>query len=289
VNSSTSNLVLAPDAGIDLQMHTTYSDGKWTPEDLVDHLVSEGFGMVGITDHERVDTYEALQKLAAEKGLPIVAAAEFSTAWNNGATDVLCFGFDPAKPALGEMAKKLHKQQQEIMRGVYENLQKDGKTLPDEGAGMLDMILELPPAQQGPRLRDLLIKHGYATGIRAAWEVLFKAGFLYAKENIEVVVEAAHESGAVCLIAHPGRGGDYMRYTTTLLDQVRRDAPIDGMEAYYPAHSQEQTAMFVAYARQHNLLTSSGSDSHGPQQKPIKYRAELSRALLERVGVRVEG
>ena len=42
-----------------------------------------------------------------------------------------------------------------------------------------------------------------------------------------------------------------------------------------------------AYAEKHNLLTSSGSDSHGPGKKPIKYRAELSRALLERLGIRI--
>jgi 3',5'-nucleoside bisphosphate phosphatase len=46
--------------------------------------------------------------------------------------------------------------------------------------------------------------------------------------------------------------------------------------------------MFVEYARQHDLLVSSGSDSHGPDKPPVKYRAELSRKLLERLGVRVE-
>jgi 3',5'-nucleoside bisphosphate phosphatase len=43
--------------------------------------------------------------------------------------------------------------------------------------------------------------------------------------------------------------------------------------------------MYLDYARQHDLLTSSGSDSHGPDKKPIKYQAELSRKLLERLGI----
>ena len=49
---STRHLVLAPDAAIDLQLHTTYSDGTWTPEQLIDYLVHEQFGLAAITDPE---------------------------------------------------------------------------------------------------------------------------------------------------------------------------------------------------------------------------------------------
>jgi predicted metal-dependent phosphoesterase TrpH len=94
-----SNLVLAPDASIDLQIHTTYSDGRWQPEALVDHLAGEGFGLAAITDHERVDTVEAWQALAAQKGLPILPAVEMSASWGGGLTDMLCFGFDPENDA----------------------------------------------------------------------------------------------------------------------------------------------------------------------------------------------
>jgi histidinol phosphatase-like PHP family hydrolase len=61
LNSFTTHLVLAQDAAIDLQLHTIYSDGTWTPEQLVDYLVSERFGLAAITDHDRVDTVASLQ------------------------------------------------------------------------------------------------------------------------------------------------------------------------------------------------------------------------------------
>ncbi|HAT44595.1 MAG TPA: hypothetical protein DIU08_09820 [Ktedonobacter sp.] len=73
-----------------------------------------------------------------------------------------------------------------------------------------------------------------------------------------------------------------------LLDEIRQEVPIDGFEVYYPAHTPEQIAMYLAYAQKHRLLTSSGSDSHGPDKKPIKYQAELSRSLLERVGIQIK-
>ena len=95
--SLTTHLILAPETAIDLQMHTIYSDGVWTPEQLLDYLVSERFGLVAITDHDRVDTAVSLQHLAAEKQLPLLTAVEMSTSWNGEATDVLCYGFDPEK------------------------------------------------------------------------------------------------------------------------------------------------------------------------------------------------
>ncbi|HTK09276.1 MAG TPA: PHP domain-containing protein, partial [Ktedonobacteraceae bacterium] len=65
--------------------------------------------------------------------------------------------------------------------------------------------------------------------------------------------------------------------------------PLDGIEVYYPTHSPELVATYLAYAAQHNLLISAGSDSHGPPGRmPIKYRAELCRDLLERVGIAVQ-
>ena len=73
-----------------------------------------------------------------------------------------------------------------------------------------------------------------------------------------------------------------------MFDELRRDVPIDGFEVYYPRHTPEQTAAYLDYAQQHNLLVSSGSDSHTPDQPPIQYRAELSRDLLARVGIRVK-
>ncbi len=103
----TTHLVLAPDACIDLQLHTTYSDGTWTPEQLIDYLVSERFGLVAITDHDRVDIVASLQHLAAEKQLPVLAAVEMSTSWKGEATDLLCYGFDPEKNELNDLGPPL--------------------------------------------------------------------------------------------------------------------------------------------------------------------------------------
>jgi predicted metal-dependent phosphoesterase TrpH len=202
-------------------------------------------------------------------------------------TDLLCFGFDPPPNALNDIAQDLLLRQRENTREVYENLQRRGFTFHQE-PDALAAILEQPGPQQPFALADLLKRHGYGTGQPSVGRIILEAGCTIMTNDLATVVEAAHRSGAVCLIAHPGYKDGFVTYDARMLDKLRRDIPIDGLEVYQPKHSPEQTAMYLEYARQHGLLISSGSDSHKPEKPPIKYPAELSRALLERVGIQIK-
>jgi 3',5'-nucleoside bisphosphate phosphatase len=288
VKLSTDGLTLAPDAAIDLQLHTTYSDGTWTPEGLIDHLIAEGFGLAAITDHDRTDHIAALQELAITKGLPLLVATEISTTWRGEMTDVLCFGFDPENSAMSAVADDVLRRTQENTREVFDNLVRQS-VIPDSDdmQAALKKVLNTPCVGQGHALVALVKEHGTFPAELTPGKMVLGAGFDTMLTEIGAAVEAAHRSGGVCLIAHPGRGDGYTCFDADLLDQLRAETPIDGFEAYYPRHTLSQIAMYANYARKHHLLTSAGSDSHGPDKPPIKYRAELSRALLERVGVRI--
>jgi predicted metal-dependent phosphoesterase TrpH len=301
MNLSTTRLVLASDAAIDLHLHTTYSDGTWTPEQLLDYLVGEQFGLAAIADHDRADTAVALQQLALDKGQPVLVAVEMTTLWQDEMTtqrrdemsgllemtDLLCFGFDPDRNALNDLAQDLLRRQRENTREVYENLRRKGYTF-SESPDELAAILEAPGLQQPHELVALLKRHGYGTGKPSAGKIVLDAGCTFAMNDLAAVVEAAHQSGAVCLIAHPGHKDGFVTYDVQLLDKLRQEVPIDGLEVYHPKHTPAQTAMYLEYAQQHHLLISSGSDSHRPDKPPIKYRAELSRALLERLGIQMK-
>lgn len=285
---STDGLTLAADASIDLQMHTTYSDGKWTPEALIDHLCAEGFALAAITDHDRTDHIGALQALAVAKGLPLLVATEISTTWRGEMTDVLCFGFEPENSAISAVADDVLRRTQENTRHVFETLVTQGVIIDGEDMrAALDRVLNIPCVSQPHELVALVKAHGTYPEDMSPGKMVLGAGFEYTLTEIGAAVEAAHRSGGVCLIAHPGRGDGYTVFDADLVDQLRAETPIDGFEAYYPRHSAEQIAAYEAYLRKHNLLTSAGSDSHDAEKPPIKYRAELARALLERVGVKV--
>jgi len=282
----TTPLTLHPDAAIDLHMHTTYSDGRWPAPELIDYLLKEGFDLVAITDHDRVDMVASTQALAAEKQLPVLSGVEMSTEWNGKMGDVLCYGFDPAQNYLGALAERIVREQLENIHAVYANLLKRGYQFPRQPELLADNggQLRLP----GDVIR-LLREHGYAPDWRTAVNMLYEAGFHSVRVDMGETVEAAHRSGAVCLIAHPGRReSGFTFYAPDLLDQVRVDVPIDGIEVYHPSHSPEITETYLAYTRKHNLLLSAGSDSHShPGRMPGKHRAETCRALLERLGIQI--
>jgi predicted metal-dependent phosphoesterase TrpH len=285
MNLSTTGLRLAADAAIDLHLHTTYSDGRWTLESLLDYLLGEQFGLVAIADHDRVDTVAAVQQLALDKHLPVLVAVEMTTTWKGELTDLLCFGFDPDHNALNDLTQDLLRRQRENTRQVYENLQRQGYALSPDA---LSALLAEPSSQQPHALVALVKEHGYGLGEPSAGKIVWEAGTTFATNDPATVVEAAHRSGAVCLLAHPGQGDGFVTYDVQLLDQFRQEAPIDGLEVYHPSHTPAQAAMYREYAQRHRLLTSAGSDSHGPHKPPIKYRAELSRGLLERAGIQIE-
>jgi 3',5'-nucleoside bisphosphate phosphatase len=135
----------------------------------------------------------------------------------------------------------------------------------------------------------LLREHGHATDWQAGLRIIREAGFISIHADMALTVDAAHRSGAVALIAHPGRREPgFTFYDIDLLDKVRADVSLDGIEVYHPHHSPEMVEAYREYARKHHLLVSTGSDSHSlPARMPKKHRAEISRDLLERVGVHI--
>ena len=273
MNLSTTGLRLAADLAVDLHLHTTWSDGRWTLESLLDYLAQERFGLAAVTDHDRANTVAAVQSMALEKHLPVLVGVEMSASWKGELTDLLCFGFDPNQNALENLAQDLLRRQQENTREVFENLQHHGCALSSEE---LSALLAKPSSQQPHAIVALLKEHGYGLGEPSAGKMVMLAGCDFATNEPLVIVEAAHQGGGVCLLAHPGRGDGFVTYDAQLLDELREEAPIDGLEVYYPLHTPSQTEMFKEYALRHHLLTSAGSDSHGPEKPPIKYRVNIA-------------
>ncbi|MEO7020580.1 MAG: PHP domain-containing protein [Ktedonobacteraceae bacterium] len=283
----TTHLTLSPDSSIDLHMHTTYSDGRWPAAQLIDYLANEGFDLVAVTDHDRVDMLASIQALGAQRHLPVLAAVEMSTEWHGKMGDLLCYGFDPLANELQTLTEGVVRRQLENTHAVYDTLRSQGYTFPRQNEILGKNGGQLSRA--GDNIA-LLRAHDYAPDYPNALRMITAAGYTSSKVAMSEAVEATHRSGGVSLIAHPGRRSpSFTFYSPNLLDQVRAEIPLDGIEVYHPSHTPEITNTYLAYVRQHKLLQSTGSDSHSiPSRMPIKYRADLSRDLLERVGITVK-
>jgi 3',5'-nucleoside bisphosphate phosphatase len=287
LSSLTHNLTLSSDASVDLHMHTTFSDGRWPAQQLIDFLVSEHFDLVAVTDHDRVDTIAGVQELGAAQQLPILAGVEMSTNWNGKMGHMLCYGFDPAHNELAPLTEKVTRLQLENTHETYAELRHRGYEFPRQEELLADNGGKLRRPSDNARL---LREHNYAPDWRSAVQMMSEAGFRSIMADMAETVDAVHRSGGVCLIAHPGRReGGFTFYDPSLLDQVRSEIPIDGIEVYHPYHNQEIIALYQEYVNQHNLLFSTGSDSHSHAGRmPIKHRAEISRRLLERLGITIQ-
>lgn len=271
---------------VDLQTHTTWSDGQWTPRALFDALAGAGIRVVAVTDHDTLDGLPEMRTLGRTRGVHVVPAVEVTTNWRGRTAHLLCFAREFRGNALGDLVRATHERQLDNTREVHDVLLRRGHTFP-----RLPQVLR----ERGGELArpvdnaTLLVEHGYAPNLAAALDMIRAAGFHSVTADLSEAVGAAHASGALAVIAHPGRhDGEIVRYEPDVLDDVHREAPFDGIEVYYPIHSPDQTAAYARYAETRGLLVSAGSDSHGPRQRPpIAYPARLVRPLLERCGIQV--
>jgi 3',5'-nucleoside bisphosphate phosphatase len=270
---------------VDLHLHTVYSDGQWQPGQLFQSLAAKGFTAVSITDHDTVAHQQELQQLGAAVGITVIAGVEVTSRWQGMIAHVLCYAKAFTGPGLAHLVEETSHDLLENTQAVYAELERLSLRFPRRDEVLAD--------QQGQVRRPidnvrLLVSHGYAADLETALQMITSAGYRIASAPIEKVVEQAHESGAVALLAHPGRGGgEITRYEPEVLENTLLPrVPLDGIEVYYPSHSPEQTDAYLALANRLGLLISAGSDSHGPTgQPPVRFPGSYCSRLLARCGV----
>src|SRR5207302_11433393 len=156
------------------------------------------------------------QELAAQKGLPVLAGVEMSTEWHGKMGHVLCYGFDHAQNILSAITEKVVRLQLENTLEVNEELRRKRYEFPRQEEVLAENVGQLVrPADNGRLLRE----HGYAPDWQTALRLIREAGFHSVMADMAETVDAAHRSGAVSLIAHPGRKEkSFTFYDIPLLD-----------------------------------------------------------------------
>jgi 3',5'-nucleoside bisphosphate phosphatase len=270
-------------AAVDLHMHTRASDGRWTPETLVARVAELGLGVMAIADHDALDSVLPGRALATARGIVLVSAVEVTTRWDGRQWHVLVYGADPEQGQLRDLVTRQRQIHIDRAHEAIVRARQRGYALPD-----LDEIVSgRPPLPI--YVMNAVIRAGYATSHLTANQ--FVASTLgvpfYIDVPIQEAVAAAHASGALAIVAHPGRREDPDPLTAERLPRLLAETPIDGLEAYYPTHTPEQVVEYAALAERYGLLCSCGSDSHGPDwpRDPIAYPIERSAPLLARLGV----
>jgi predicted metal-dependent phosphoesterase TrpH len=274
------------DTPIDLHLHTTYSDGRWTPLALFAELVARHISIAAVMDHDQTLHLPEVLALGAARNITVIPGTEITAVWRGTAAHILCY----ASPVTGFTSDALRIVADSVRSAMIANTNLIYCTLVERGYTFPRQD-EILAARGGKPVRAgdvalLLRESGHATTHSEAMGLVYEAGYRQATAPLAQVIAAAHASGAICLLAHPGRGeGEIHRYRPAEIEEMLRDVPLDGIEVHYPTHSAEEVDAYTALTRRHQLLMSAGSDSHGPNQRmPIAYPASLAAPLLTRLG-----
>ncbi|MDX2184166.1 MAG: PHP domain-containing protein [Gemmatimonadaceae bacterium] len=269
---------------VDLQVHSTASDGALPPAEVVRHAHRIGLVAMALTDHDTLAGLDEARAAAAPLGLRVIAGVELSTDWHGRELHIL--GLHVRETAwLEDRLRDIRDARRDRAALIVERLGALGIALT-----MDDVLRETHGASLGrPHIARAMIARGYVTDLRQAFDKYLGAGkpAFVEKEKLDAAAAIAllHEAGALAVWAHPGRLG-----TQDLVKPLAK-AGLDGLEVLHPGHSPDDRARLFMLAERHALLLSGGSDWHGQfegprqlgnQQVPLAWLAAQDRRVAER-------
>ena len=236
---------------------------------MVQRAHEAGVRVLALTDHDTVAGVSAA-RAAAPPGLEVIPGIEISA--HHGAKDVHLLGyFAPSRLADWSEFQLLRRRSREVrFEGMLERLSALG--VPVDREQVLGERAADPERVPGrPHLARALVSAGHVPDMQAAFDrYLGREAPAYVAERGPTVAEAIAQVqalGGVAVVAHPIYG-DLHEDLATL-----RDAGLDGVEAFHFGHDEEQSARYVALARDLGLLVTGGSDFHGQAEDPQGERS----------------
>ncbi|MEM7417203.1 MAG: PHP domain-containing protein [Gemmatimonadota bacterium] len=270
---------------LDLHIHTTASDGAWSPARVVEGAIAGRLDVIAITDHDTAAGVPAAMAAAEGQPIQVLAGIEVSSAWRGRDVHVLGYFVDPSAPVLMRHAERARTRRDDRMREMIERLDGQGVHVSFEdverAAGPDRVVIGRP------HLAKALVEAGYASSVPETFRTLIgddsdafvPAHLLDPMEAVGVV----RESGGVAMWAHPP--GDMV---DELLPQLV-ETGLAGLEVYRPRSRRTELLRLETICRTSGLLTSGGSDWHGPDAGSVLgdfyLNADEVEGLLKRGGL----
>lgn len=279
---------------VDLHIHTTATPhhASWTPAALAASAAAAGLLAIAATDHNTTAGVHALQTAGRQVGVQVISGVEIDSTANGKLWHVLVYGAPPDAPALLALCGAVFERNAADAQALITELSRRGFVLNADGTATLALDTARPPhvADVATALAHFNQLPGRvpgendeATGMRY---LLTHMPGAYNPVSVQAVVAVAHRVGGLAILAHPGRSKGIYAVPATAEDIAALVAiGLDGIEVYYPTHTDDQRAFYLDLARHYNLLVSGGSDSHHPHQPLAAWDAALMGRLWERLKV----
>jgi predicted metal-dependent phosphoesterase TrpH len=272
---------------IDLHIHTTATPhhASWAPEALAAAAAGAGLRAIAVTDHNTTTSVRAAQAAGARLGVRVVSGVEIDSGFAGNLWHTLVYGVAPDEPALLALCEAVFTRNMAdavALRGelARRGFQLDGLDDLDRPPNVADVAAALARRNELPARR--VGEDDESAGMRYILEEL-PGG--YRPVGVDEIITVAHHAGGLAVLAHPGRSKGVYAIPATAEDiAALSQAGLDGIEVFYPSHTDEQRAFYHELARRHGLLITGGSDSHHPRQPLARWPLDACQTFLDRIG-----
>lgn len=241
----------------DLHLHTTKSDGIYSPRELVYFLYSKGIKLISITDHDSIEAIEESSIECEKLGMELIPGIELSADHNGEEVHVLGYFIDTKSNALSDYLTIFREARKERFLKMVEKLYSLGVDVKVDISGFED-----EKSIGRPHLAREMVKQGYVSSMEEAFaKYLGDQGPAYVEKfkiSVKEAIDIIHESGGVAVLAHPG-------LLKKMEDVINLSilSGIDGIEVFHPKNPKYVEEQLYEVAFKNNLIITGGTDFHG--------------------------
>jgi 3',5'-nucleoside bisphosphate phosphatase len=272
----------------DMHIHSFFSDGTMSPEDIVQIANTKDVSLISIADHNVLDAWDTFPTICSQHGLQCISGVELNSQWEAITCHILAYGYDlqnaEFRNFVSENRSKLDKRSDKLI----------AKMAIDHPAISIEDYARFiyNPNMGGWKAINYLLDRGlsnsqfdslrYYNLYGCSYE---ECGFL----SVPEICKAIKSAGGTPVLAHPGEYVPLDDAFSARLDDLRFMG-IEGLECFYPLHHDTYTAACLQYCKQHDWIVTCGSDFHGtflPDTEICKLKIPLERLNLKWLNDRI--
>ena len=266
----------------DLHLHTHFSDGTFSPEEVVARGQRVGFTALALTDHDTVEGCSRMAIACAEANIEFITGAELTAEHAGNEIHILGYFLDQHNQRLLTELARFQSVRQNRIREMVARLNE--LAIPLQAEEVFALANCQSPGR--PHVARALVQAGHCASHDEAFERFLKknrpAWVPKAKMSALDAVELIHQAGGLAVMAHPGLN----RTDEIIPDLVA--AGLDGIECFHTKHSTSASERYLMIADKHKLLVTGGSDCHGKSKgKPLIGTIKLPYTHVDKLKQRL--
>lgn len=247
---------------IDLHMHSTASDGVFSPTEVVQKALECGLNVIALTDHDTTNGLHEARHAAKNTSLDVIAGIELGCENGYRGIDVLGYYLNIDHTGFQNSLTKMRTQREHRAESMIEKLSELGVEIP------LERVMEVADGASvtRPHIAKVMLEVGVVETFQEAFDkYIADDGPAYAPRfrlTPQTAIELVHSAGGVAVLAHPGR---YEKPLEIAEEFVKHG--LDGIEVFYPTHEPELREALLKFVKRHNLIPTGGTDFHRPDEE----------------------